>query len=188
MRSYWYGTDGSSLNNGKPDAAAGAGVFFEAGSPNNISQPLSRTEHQTNNRGEMTATLLALRKCEAHMRGGSRTVRVYTDSAYSTGRFGTAGRKCRHRGWKNSKNKEAANVDLLQLAMAWRQAHGGWFELVHAYAHTDKQDRISLGNHAADRLAVAGAEQAGTAAPTLRVVEPNAPAGSGVVGGAPTTA
>ena len=181
-------TDGSSLNNGKPDAAAGAGVFFEAGSPNNISQPLSRTEHQTNNRGEMTAILLALRKCEAHMREGSRTVRVYTDSAYSIGRFGTAGRKCRHRGWKNSKNKEAANVDLLQLAMAWRQAYGGWFELVHVYAHTDKQDRISLGNHAADRLAVAGAEQAGTAAPTLRVVEPNAPAGSEMVGGAPTTA
>ena len=122
------------------------------------------------------------------MRGGSRTVRVYTDSAYSIGRFGTAGRKCRHRGWKNSKNKEAANVDLLQLAMAWRQAYGGWFELVHVYAHTDKQDRISLGNHAADRLAVAGAEQAGTAAPTLRVVEPNAPAGSEMVGGAPTTA
>ena len=58
----------------------------------------------------------------------------------------------------------------------------------HVYAHTDKQDRISLGNHAADRLAVAGAEQAGTAAPTLRVVEPNAPAGSEMVGGAPTTA
>ena len=97
-------------------------------------------------------------------------------------------RKCRHRGWKNSKNKEAANVDLLQLAMAWRQAYGGWFELVHVYAHTDKQGSISLGNHAADRLAVAGAEQAGTAAPTLRVVEPNAPAGSEMVGGAPTTA
>ena len=72
--------------------------------------------------------------------------------------------------------------------MAWRQAYGGWFELVHAYAHTDKQDRTSLGNHAAGRLAAAGAEQAGTAAPTLRVVEPNAPAGSEMVGGAPTTA
>ena len=64
------------------------------------------------------------------MRERSRIVRIYTDSGYSIGRFGTAGRKCRHRGWKNSKNKEAANVDLLQLAMAWRQAYGGWFELV----------------------------------------------------------
>ena len=121
------------------------------------------------------------------MREGSRTVRVYTDSAYSTGCFGTAGRKCRHRGWKNSKNKEAANVDLLQLAMAWRQTYGGWFELVHAYAHTDKQGRTPLGNHCADRLAAAGAEQAATAAPTLRVVEPNAPAGSELVIGAHTT-
>ena len=62
--------------------------------------------------------------------------------------------------------------------MAWRQAYGGWFELVHVYAHTDKQDRISLGYHGADRLAVAGAEQKGTVATALSVVEPGAPAGS----------
>ena len=181
-------TDGSSLNNGKPDAAAGAGAFFGEGSPDNISQPLSLTEHQTNNRGELTAILLALRKCEAHMRERSRMVRLYTDSAYSIGCFGTAGRKCRYRGWRNSKKKEAANVDLLQLALAWRQAYGDWFELVHVYAHTGKQDRISLGNHGADRLAVAGAEQKGIAAPTLRVVEPNAPAGSEMVADTPTPA
>ena len=33
--------DGSSLNNGQPDAAAGAGVFSSADNADNISQPLT---------------------------------------------------------------------------------------------------------------------------------------------------
>ena len=45
-------TDGSSLNNGKLDAAAGAGAFFSEDAPDNISQPLDDAEAQTNNRGE----------------------------------------------------------------------------------------------------------------------------------------
>ena len=77
----------------------------------------------------------------------------YFDSAYSIGCFGDAGRKCRHRGWKNSKGKAAANIDLLQMALAWRQAYGTRFEFTHVYAHTGKQDRLSIGNHHADRLA-----------------------------------
>ena len=132
----------------------------------------------TNNRGELTAILLALRRCETHMREQSRIVRLYTDSAYAIGCFGNAGRKCRHRGWKNSKRKEAANVDLLKMALMWRQVYGDRFELVHVYAHTGKQDRISLGNHGADRLAVAGAEQKGSVAVALSIVAPGAPAGS----------
>ena len=112
------------------------------------------------------------------MRAKTSKVIIYTDSAYSIGCFGTPGRKCRHRGWKNSKGKGAANVDLLQLALAWRQAYGGWFELIHVLAHTGKQDRISINNHHADRLAVAGAEQAHNTAPKLRVVQPNAPPGT----------
>ena len=64
------------------------------------------------------------------------------------------------------------------MALMWRQVYGDRFELVHVYAHTDKQDRISLGNHGADRLAVAGAEQKGSVAVALCVVAPGAPAGS----------
>ena len=174
-------TDGSSLNNGQPDAAAGAGVYFSDDSPLNISQSLTIDESQTNNRGELTAILLALRRCEKHMREQTRIVRLYTDSAYAIGCFGNAGRKCRHRGWKNSKRKEAANVDLLKMALMWRQVYGDRFEFVHVYAHTGKQDRISLGNHGADRLAVAGAEQKGSVAVALRVVAPGAPAGSELI-------
>ena len=64
------------------------------------------------------------------------------------------------------------------MALMWRQVYGDRFELVHVYAHTGKQDRISLGNHGADRLAVAGAEQKGSVAVALSIVAPGAPAGS----------
>ena len=181
-------TDGSSLNNGKADAAAGAGVFFDVDSPDNISQPLAETEPQTNNRGELTAILLGLRQRERAMRQGLRLQRIYTDSAYSIGCFGDAGRKCRHRGWKNSKKKEAANRDLLEMALAWRQEYGTLFQFTHVYAHTGAQDRLSIGNDHADHLAVAGAKQKGTVAPTLLVVAPGAPAGSELHEDAPTQA
>ena len=80
---------------------------------------------------------------------------------------------------QEDKRKEAANVDLLKMALMWRQVYGDRFELVHVYAHTGKQDRISLGNHGADRLAVAGAGQKkGSAAVALSIVASGAPAGS----------
>ena len=64
------------------------------------------------------------------------------------------------------------------MALMRRQVYGDRFELVHVYAHTDKQDRISLGNHGADRLAVAGKKQKGSVAVALSIVAPGAPAGS----------
>ena len=100
--------------------------------------------------------------------------------------FGKAGRMCRHRGWKNCKNKNAANTDLIKFALEWRQTYGTHFELVHVYAHTGAQDERSVGNHNADRLAVAGAEQKGVIKPALRVVSPGALAGSELYADAPT--
>ena len=181
-------TDGSSLNNGKPNAAAGVGVFFDPDHVDNISQPLTDEEPQTNNRAELTAIFFTLRKREPALRSGLRVQLIGTDSAYAIGCFGKAGRKCRHRGWKNCKNKDAANTDLIKLALEWRQTYGTHFEFVHIYAHTGAQDKRSVGNHNADRLAVAGAKQKGVIKPTFRVVSPDAPAGSELHADAPTQA
>ena len=106
--------------------------------------------------GEMKAILVALRLCEPDLEAG-RPVRIVTDSGYSIGCFGHAGRKCRARSWRNSKNKPAANVDLIKLALEWRRTYGNLFTLQHVYSHTDGTDANSIGNDHADRLAVAGA-------------------------------
>ena len=71
---------------------------------------------------------------------------------------------------------------------AWRQEYGTHFQFTHVYAHTGALDRLSIGNEHADHLAVAGAKQKGIVAPALRVVAPNAPAGSELHEDAPTQA
>ena len=154
-------TDGSCLNNGKPDAAAGAGVFHGEGDERNISQPLLPDERQTNNRGELTAILLELAVAEPLLQQGLRTVPIGTDSQYAMHMFGAAGRKTRARGWKSSRNKPAANKDLVKLALTWRDKYGHLFVLIHVYAHTGNTDPLSVGNAGADRAAVSGALQAG---------------------------
>ena len=70
-----------------------------------------------------------------------------------------AGRKAR--GWKTSRNKPCANLDLLKMVLAWRDKYGYLFDFIHIYSHTSNTDPMSVGNAGADRAAVAGAKQAG---------------------------
>ena len=51
-------TDGACVNNGKPDARAGFGVWFGENDPRNVSE--SFTGPQTNNRAELLAIIRAL--------------------------------------------------------------------------------------------------------------------------------
>lgn len=170
-------TDGSGINNGKPYSRGGIGAYFGEDSSSNIAQPLLPDEPQTNNRGEMKAILLALRVRQNDLRAG-RPLRIVTDSAYSIGCFGATGRKCRARGWRNSKKRDAPNVDLIKIALAWRKKYGNLFTLEHVFSHTGKRDANSIGNEHADALAVAGASHAGTLVPMLIPVAPGAPLGA----------
>ena len=38
--------------------------------------------------------------------------------------FGYAGRKTRARGWKSSHKRPCANVDLVEVALTWRDKYG----------------------------------------------------------------
>ena len=127
--------------------------------------------------GEMKAILLALRVRERDLRAG-RPVRIVTDSSYSIGCFGATGRKCRARGWCNSKNRAAPNVDLIKLALHWRKKYGNLFTLEHVFSHTGQSDANSVGNERTDALAVAGASHAGTPPLMLVPVVPGAPPGA----------
>ena len=165
-------TDGSCLGNGTGEAAAGAGVFHAAGDGRNISQPLLPHEPQTNNRGELTAILLALAQAEPLIAQGQEEFVIGTDSQYSMHMFGAAGRKTRARGWKSSRNRPCANADLVALALAWRDQYGHLFRFVHIYAHTGKADMLSVGNAGADDAAVAGAKKAGSSVVIILVRGP----------------
>ena len=139
-------TDGSAIDNGDADAAAGAGVFF------------AEDESQTNNRGELTAIILALMAREEELARGDTVVPIGTDSQYSIRLAGRDGRVMRARGWKTSRGKAAKNVDLIKILLAWVAAYGSLILFVHIYSHTGKDDPLSIGNDGADRMAGAGAK------------------------------
>jgi len=113
---------------------------------------------QTNNRGELSAILIALEILAEEIAEGDRPVVIGTDSAYSIQMAGDCGRKARARGWKSSRRKKLKNVDLIKILLDWRAAYGDWFRFVHIYSHTGKKDPRSIGNHGADRLAVRAAK------------------------------
>ncbi|KAL8336388.1 hypothetical protein RB601_000280 [Gaeumannomyces tritici] len=145
-------TDGSSIGNGKANAAAGVGVFFGEGDPRNISERLARDSPQTNQRAELTAILRALQSVDA-----AEGVRILTDSKYSISCVTEWYRKWAQTGWVTSAAgaQPVKNADLVRAIRAVideREAYGATTQLVWVKGHNNHP-----GNVAADALAVQGA-------------------------------
>ncbi|CAG8827371.1 7270_t:CDS:1, partial [Gigaspora margarita] len=69
-------TDGYCKDNGKKNALASIGVFFEDDDPRNLSERLPG-DYQTNNRAELYAAICALEKVD-----NEQDLIVFTDSTY----------------------------------------------------------------------------------------------------------
>lgn len=148
-------TDGSCFNNGSKSCAARAGysVFFGDGDARNVSEPIVGEKH-TNNVGELTGVLEALRRADSE-----RPLLIVSDSTYVVdGLVGRNGRPpwykaWQRNAWRKADGKPVQNRDLWQrlvaiskqrkFRMRWQKAHSG-----------------HLHNDAADRLAKAGARRA----------------------------
>lgn len=145
-------TDGSSLKNGKTQAAAGVGVYFGPGdSRRNVSEPL-KGSRQTNQRAELTAILRGLDIAPRH-----RDVTVVTDSQYAINCVTVWFQKWRSNDWLTADKKPVENKDLVEAILGKIEERTELrvktlFEWVKGHA-TDP------GNQAADRLAVNGAHQ-----------------------------
>jgi ribonuclease HI len=143
-------TDGSCLNNGKKNAMAGVGVFWNVNDPYNISEPLPG-DVQTNQRAELFAVQRALEIYEsAKMNGGKLEIR--TDSKYSIDCSTTWLDNWKRNGWKTSKGEPVQNKDLIMSIDKIRNRIGAqkiiW---THVKAHCG-----NTGNEHADALAKAG--------------------------------
>ena len=137
-------------------------------------------EEQTNNRGELTAIILALMAREEELARGDTVVPIGTDSQYSIRLAGRDGRVMRARGWKTSRGKPAKNTDLVKILLEWMAAYGSRILFVHIFSHTGEDDPLSIGNEGADRMAVAGAKagrsgRVGTRHIALRLPRPCGP-------------
>jgi ribonuclease HI len=110
-------TDGSCHNNGKPDARAGIGVFFNDFHEENVSR-LFTLGKSTNQRAELYAIFCALEIVFDKIERGEwwyvNQVIIYTDSAYSIGCLKVWIDDWKGRGWKTTKGKPVENMDIIR--------------------------------------------------------------------------
>ena len=146
-------TDGACTNNGKPGARAGYGIYFGDGDIRNVSE--SYKGPQTNNVAELLAIIRALGILKDEIEDGVRVV-IYSDSKYAIRCCTTYGAKCYLKNWRNPNKPRAPipNLELLKTAYRFCKDYVGHnLEFQHIKAHTGAQDKHSIGNDNADRLA-----------------------------------
>ena len=155
-------TDGACSNNGRKNAKAGYGVYISENNPNNISERV--VGKQTNNTAEVLAIIKALElikrniKIETTKYAGNNNINqditqwvIVTDSKYALRYATTLGEKYNKENWKTDiPNKELVK-QLYLLTQYVKKYKNVEFQKVEA--HTGKQDKHSLGNEQADKLA-----------------------------------
>jgi ribonuclease HI len=137
-------TDGACSNNGRPNAAAGIGIYFGEGDPRNVSKRLL-TQKQTNNVAELEAILQAYPIIEPEL--GQKTFCIVSDSEYAIRCLTTYGASCEAGQWK----KDIPNKELIRTLYTTYKGKG--VQSMHIMAHTGKTDAHSVGNDGADKLA-----------------------------------
>lgn len=112
-------TDGACSDNGRKGASGGFAVhvYSKQGLGLDISQPLLRTEPQTNNRGELRAIQAAVDLIETHESEWSREYEEYciwSDSEYSIHCVTKWAPSWKRNGWKKSDGGVIQNIDLIK--------------------------------------------------------------------------
>lgn len=138
-------TDGSCINNGRPNAKAGIGIYFGENDPRNISTPVKGK--QTNNVAELTAIIMALNILKNEINEGKRII-VYSDSEYAIKCLTSYGRKLEKKCFIT--NDPIPNIELIKEGLL-KVKSNVYFQ--HIRSHTGKQDPHSLANEEADKLA-----------------------------------
>lgn len=139
-------TDGSCVNNGKPNARAGIGVYFGENDPRNISKIVDGDKH-SNNTAELGAFLEVYKILQDYINEGGKLT-VFSDSVYAIRCVGDYGEKCASVNW----SKQIPNKALVQKTYKLFKDKKN-VKFVYVAAHTGKDDEHSIGNDAADKLA-----------------------------------
>lgn len=138
-------TDGACSDNGKPNAKAGIGVYFNENDIRNISRRVKGK--QSNNTAELSAIIEVYKILEKEINNNVH-IAIYTDSQYSIRCATSYGRKMESINWK----KHIPNIEMVKIIYNIFK-NNKYIKLFHIKAHTGKQDIHSLGNEQADRLA-----------------------------------
>ena len=139
-------TDGSCINNGKPNAIAGIGVYFGKDDKRNVSKRIKGK--QSNNTAELKAILKAIKIIKKEENFKDLDITIYTDSKYSILCATSYGKKNSDNGW----SKEIPNKNLVKKLYKKFNKYSN-ISLKYIKAHTNKNDIHSIGNSMADYLA-----------------------------------
>ena len=142
---YYVYTDGACINNGKPSAKAGYGIFFEINDPRNVSQKI--LGKQTNNIAELTAILQTYYIIENDIINGKKII-IVSDSIYAIRCVTSYGKKCNEKDW----NVDIPNKELVKKTFELYNNKSN-VQFMHIKAHTNNSDIHSIGNKNADKLA-----------------------------------
>ena len=143
--------DGSCSANGQAHAVGGYGVWIPGRPDLDISEPLPRTEVQSNNRGEMRGALGGIRAALPHF-GGVRLT-LNGDSTIVVKGLTQWKKKWLANGWKRADGQAVVNVDL------WKQLDEAEELLKAAGGHLNPVLIPREQNSEADRLARRGTEK-----------------------------
>lgn len=142
---YFVYTDGACINNGLPGAKAGIGIYISDDNPNNVSRRI--TGKQTNNCAELIAIIDTYQLIKNDLKLGKK-ITIVTDSAYSLKCIGYYGKQQEDSNWIN----DIPNINLVKKIYKLYQNEKN-VSFLHINSHTGKQDKHSLGNDKADKLA-----------------------------------
>jgi ribonuclease HI len=145
-------TDGSCINNGKPNAISGYGIHYSNNHLNDISEPIVGDEH-TNNIAELTALIVAIKSIIYNITKYKYTYIIFTDSEYVLRVIYTFDKTY---GSRIKKNKDIPNLNLVLELHNLYELYKANITIYHIDAHTSKNDIHSIGNEKADELAKNG--------------------------------
>lgn len=146
-------TDGSCINNGKPNAMAGIGIYFGENDNRNVSRKIEGK--QSNNTAELLAVIEVFNILKSELENNEEII-IYCDSEYTIRWCKDYGEKCKNNNWKrvcsNGKLSDIPNVELgKELYLLYNSYEN--IKIKYIRAHTKLNDEISKGNEGADNLA-----------------------------------
>ena len=144
-------TDGSCTSNGRKGAKAGYAVWFPDHPSWSSARRVPDNEDQTNNRGEMSAILLAVMTLEDHGETDCDLV-VYSDSEYCINCLTSWLPGWINKGWKTAAGKDVQHQDLIKDITS-RLSKFKSHRFVHVKAHTGGLDELSKHNAIVDKMA-----------------------------------
>ena len=146
-------TDGGCINNGKPNAIAGIGIYFGENDPRNVSKKL--IGQQTNNIAELTAIILAYQIIKNDNIDNldkikfNKNLTIFSDSEYAIKCATTYGAKNNKVNW----TIDIPNKELVKQLYQLYKTNLPDIKLKFIRSHTGYKDKHSLGNEKADELA-----------------------------------